>query len=536
MLYLTHYILGTAQVIQPTVSPSTQSPSNHPSSSPIGTPTISPSKFITKKPVEALRMVPVVPEEDSYAAEVKEYLRIQNVILNGSPSSKQAMSATDTRYQAFDANEESAQFKAFEWIYTSSDVSRLSDEQIVQRWILSSLYFATNGDGWIENEGWIEPTVHECNWYGVTCLGGEVSKLELSQNHLVGELIPEISLLKDTLYVLSLGNDFDAKEEEKNEFIMTLPSSLGDLPALTYLNLENCGLRGSIPRYFFSEWTHLESLYLNGNDITGTIPKSIQHLSSIEVLWLGGNNLGGSIVSEIGDLTSLKDLNLENNYRKDVSGQRGFVTSVPAELNQLTNLESLSLSDNSLSGLVPNLSELISLRRLQLSGNYFEGQLPPALGRLEMLEELDLSFNWLSSTIPQEYGNMISLASLKLQSNYNDEQGYFTWGIKSSIPSELGQLKNLRHINLSDNYITGTLIKELGQLPRLQTLHMQNNDLNGPIPTEYSNCASLREILLQDNSIDGELYSMPEEICHLPQLELARVDCDVSCSCCLSTC
>ena len=482
-------------------------------------------------------MVPVVPEEDSYAAEVKEYLRIQNVILTASPSSKQAMSATDTRYQAFDANEESAQFLAFEWIYTSSDVSRLSDEQIVQRWILSSLYFATNGDEWIDNEGWIEPTVHECNWYGVTCLGGEVSKLELSQNHLVGELIPEISLLKDTLYVLSLGNDFDAEEEEKNEFIMaSLPSSLGDLPALTYLNLENCGLRGSIPRYFFSEWMHLESLYLNGNDLTGTIPKSIQHLSSIEVLWLGGNNLGGSIISEIGDLTSLKDLNLENNYRQDVSGQRGFITSVPAELNQLINLESLSLADNSLSGLVPNLSELISLRQLQLSGNYFEGRLPPALGRLEMLEELDLSYNWLSSTIPQEYGNMISLTSLNLQSNYNDEQGYFTWGIKSTIPSELGQLKNLRHINLSDNYITGTLMKELGQLPRLQTMHLQNNDIAGPIPTEYSNLASLREILLQDNSIDRELYSMPEEICHLPQLELARVDCDVSCSCCLSTC
>ena len=131
---------------------------------------------------------------------------------------------------------------------------------------------------------------------------------------------------------------------------------------------------------------------------------------------------------------------------------------------------------------------------------------------------------------------MISLTSLSLHSNYNDKNGYFTWGIKSKLPTELGKLKNLQHINLSDNYLTGTLITEIGQLYLLKTMNLQNNFLQGSIPKEYSNCVSMKEILLQENNIDGESFGMPEEICRLPELDLARVDCEVSCSCCLTTC
>lgn len=142
----------------------------------------------------------------------------------------------------------------------------------------------------------------------------------------------------------------------------------------------------------------------------------------------------------------------------------------------------------------------------------------------------------LSSTIPTEYGNMISLTSLSLQSNYKDDNGYFAWGIKGELPTQLGSLKNLQNLDLSDNYLSGPLITELGKLYHLQTLHLQNNFFHGPIPLEYSNCVSMKEIILHNNNIDGESHGMPEEICRLPELELARVDCEVTCSCCLTTC
>lgn len=137
----------------------------------------------------------------------------------------------------------------------------------------------------------------------------------------------------------------------------------------------------------------------------------------------------------------------------------------------------------------------------------------------------------LSSTIPPEYGNLISLTSLSLESNYKDQNGYFSWGINGKLPRELGKLKNLRHLRVNDNYLTGTLISELGQLSLLETLHLQNNFLEGPIPDAYSNCVMLKEVLLEDNSIDSQ-FGMPEGICRLPELDLARVDCSLSCTCC----
>ena len=304
------------------------------------------------------------------------------MIMTTSPNSKKAMK-----------DGTSHQFRAFEWLYSSNTLG-LSDVRVIQRWVLASFYYATNGDEWINQSEWLE-SKNECLWYGVTCLDGVISRFELDENHLVGTIIPEIVVWADDLYVLSLGNNYDTPAGQQNKLDMPLPSFLGSLSSLRFLNLEGVGLTSTISEELFSSWTHLESLYLNNNDLTGELPQSIKHLASIEVLWIGGNNLSGPIVSEIGQLSNLKDLSLESNYRENVAGKRGFITAVPPEIGQLTKLESLSLANNALSGQVPmQLGDLISLRRLQLGGNFFESQLPPALGKLEMLEELDISSNW----------------------------------------------------------------------------------------------------------------------------------------------
>ena len=39
---------------------------------------------------------------------------------------------------------------------------------IIQRYGLSTVYFATDGAKWTNNDGWLEPT-QECDWFGVEC-------------------------------------------------------------------------------------------------------------------------------------------------------------------------------------------------------------------------------------------------------------------------------------------------------------------------------------------------------------------------------
>ena len=369
---------GTAQMDQPTQSPTIPQPSKSPAMHPSLEPSESPTTYKTKRPT--LPLPEVLPQDILYGAD--EFNRIKDIVLSGSPKSGPAL--TDPS---------SPQSQALTWIYTQRS-SDLSDERMLQRWGLASFYFGTNGDNWIVKDGWLQHQ-SECSWHGVSCLNGVVSKLELEQNRLTGFLVPEIRLWKNDLYVVSLGNDYDAPSDERNSFVMPLPSVLSELSYISFLNLENVGLVSDIPEDFFSNLSHLQSLYLNNNDITGTLPRSIKHLSSIKVLWLGGNNMDGSIISEIGHLTSLVDLSLESNFREDSGGNRGFNAALPSEIGRLANLEILNLADNALSGQLPlQMGGLISLRQLQLRNNFLENQLPTALGKLEMLEQLDISHNW----------------------------------------------------------------------------------------------------------------------------------------------
>jgi hypothetical protein len=370
---------GSTQTNPPTQSPTKVQPSKSPTMHPSGNPSASPTTYKTKRPT--LPMLPnVLPQDILFGAD--EFNRIKDILLSASPTSGPAL-----------ADPSSPQSQAFTWIYNQHN-NDSSDEKMVQRWVLASFYFGTNGDNWIVKDGWLQPQ-SECSWHGVTCLNGVVSKLELGQNRLSGFIVPEIALWKNNLYVVSLGSEYDAPSDERNSFVMPLPSVLSELSYITFLNLENVGLVSSIPEGFFSNLSHLQSAYLNNNDITGTLPNSIKYLSSIKVLWLGGNNMDGTIISEIGNLTTLVDLSLESNFREDSSGNRGFVAALPSEIGRLTNLEILSLADNALSGQLPlQMGDLISLRQLDLRNNFFENQLPTNLGKLEMLEELDISHNW----------------------------------------------------------------------------------------------------------------------------------------------
>ena len=164
--------------------------------------------------------------------------------------------------------------------------------------------------------------------------------------------------------------------------------------------------------------------------------------------------------------------------------------SIPVELGKLSNLQRLSLGENQLTGSIPvELSKLSNLQRLYLDGDQLTGSIPVELGKLNSLQEFYLSNNQLTGSIPVELGNLYSLSLSNNQligsipvelGNLSNLQWLYLGGnqLTGSIPAELGNLSNLQWLDLSDNQLCGDIPLSLINLGKLYYLYLQDNGLN----------------------------------------------------------
>ena len=186
--------------------------------------------------------------------------------------------------------------------------------------------------------------------------------------------------------------------------------------------------------------------------------------------------------------------------------ERGVLGNFPDNVPELGELRRLDLSGNALTGVLSGwLVSLPALEELDLSGNTLTGQIPPEIAELSRLRALDLSHNGLSS-IPPELGNLKELEDLDLSFNL----------LVDSIPRELSGLSRLRILNLSHNKLTGPIPPELGNLKELEEIHLRRNSLAGPIPSELADLSSLREMDFEWNKLSG---LFPSELSKLSSLE-----------------
>ncbi len=277
----------------------------------------------------------------------------------------------------------------------------------------------------------------------------------------------------------------------------TLPPELGNLANLQNLTLSGNQLSGTIPPEL-GNLANLQYLHLSGNQLSGTIPLELANLANLRNLNLGGNQLSGTIPMVMGNLANLHYLILRMNK---ISG------TIPPELGNLANLQHLDLSGNQLSGTIPTVLEnLANLQHLDLSVNQLIGSIPPEPGNLVNLQHLDLSGNQLSGTIPMELTNLANLQHLDLGWNQ----------LSGTIPPELGNLANLLHLNLGSNQLSGTIPPDLGNLVNLQFLCLYFNQLSGTIPPELGNLANLELLYLRRNQLSD---SIPPELGNLLNLQ-----------------
>ena len=440
--------------------------------------------------------------------------------------------------------------------------------------VLVTLYNATDGPNWTNNNNWLS-TRPLGEWYGVTTdSNGRVTRLNINVNNLRGSIPSELSQLRNLTWLRLRYNDLTGP----------IPPSIGQLDNLVRLELGSNQLTGPIPSEL-SQLRHLEKLELWANRLTGSIPPELGRLVSLDALTLGSNQLTGSVPPELGQLVNLRSLNLWVNQ---------LTGSIPPELGQLVNLRGLELNTNQLSGSIPaTLGNLTNLRLLRLNNNSaLSGSLPSSFTNLTNLDTLtmdgtslcaptdavfqawlrgianksdivncalepddrfalvalynatggpnwtnsrywmgdaplgawhgvttddegkvtalELNENNLRGTLPPELGQLSKLESLIFAAN----------PLTGGIPPELGQLVDLKELVFAGSELTGSIPSELGQLQKLETLQLHYNQLSGSIPSELGQLGALKELYLAHNRLTGGIPSELGELSKLKTLAL----------------
>jgi Leucine-rich repeat (LRR) protein len=214
----------------------------------------------------------------------------------------------------------------------------------------------------------------------------KLSTLNLRNNSLSGPIPPQL------VNLTSLGN----LELSHNQLSGPLPAftNMSQSAGAVFLKLGSNNLSGPIPPSLGSI-SGFSSLDLSFNQLTGEIPVVFSTFSALGVLDLGHNNLQGP-VTPLANLSKVTYLDLTYN---------SFSGTIPPSL--FVGRSGVFLSHNNFSGPIPRevakLQPAFSLTDapyllLDLSSNQLSGSPPPELQELSTLLQLNLSNNNLSGS------------------------------------------------------------------------------------------------------------------------------------------
>ncbi len=386
--------------------------------------------------------------------------------------------------------------QSFTWLSTFVVILLLNPSDIIGQVLeqdslaLVALYDSTDGTNWTNKDNWLTGPV--ADWYGIDVENERVTSIKLHGNNLTGTLPSEIGDL-DTLTYLDLS---------LNQLSGPIPEEIGNLIYLNNLYL-NCNQFGDSIPAGIQNLTRLSHLELRDNQISGTIPLWIGDIVNLITLILSENQLTGSIPPEIGNLDQCKDIYLNSNQ---LTGQ------IPQEIGNLSNLMVLDLSYNQLnSPIPPEIGNLDDLIYCYFYNNQFSGPIPPEIGDLVSIQTLDLSYNQFEGTIPADIGNLTTLLSLYL----NDNQ------LEGPIPPEIGDLTNLSYLNISLNQLSDSIPAEIGKLAQLASLYLAHNQFSGAIPEEMGFLPNMMFLDLGNNQLTG---AVPGTFTNLEKLTSFYVD------------
>ncbi|KAI1208979.1 PP2C-domain-containing protein [Annulohypoxylon truncatum] len=277
-----------------------------------------------------------------------------------------------------------------------------------------------------------------------------------------------------------------------NHFQMS-PQDLGSGRATKFNHVDLSGRNLiTIPITLYSKTGDIISLNLSRNlslDLPRDFVQACPQLRDIKY----SNNEARKLPISIGRAGRLTYLDVSNNRLEDLDH---------AELGRLTGLLKLSLANNRLNRLPQEFGLFKSLRSLNLSSNFLE-KFPVFLCDLESLVDIDVSFNSISS-LPDEIGKLRNLEKFVMTNNR----------LAGSLPSTLRDLINLRELDIK--YNTLTAIDIVSELPKLEILSADHNTIS-----QFVGCFErVRNLKLNSNPITK--FEITSPVPTLKQLNLSN--------------
>ncbi|KAI3789528.1 hypothetical protein L2E82_02327 [Cichorium intybus] len=133
---------------------------------------------------------------------------------------------------------------------------------------------------------------------------------------------------------------------------------------------------------------------------------------------------------------------------------------------------------------------------IELKGLNLTGVLPEEFANLTFLQEIDLSRNYINGTIPARFGQL-TVTMLSLLGNR----------LSGPIPREIGDIATLEELVLEDNFLQGQLPPSLGRLTGLRRLLLSANNFTGTIPESYGNLTNLQDFRIDGSTLSGRIPS-----------------------------
>ena len=237
--------------------------------------------------------------------------------------------------------------------------------------VLKKVYDSLGGAGWINKTNWPTPgnwpgsatSAQFGTWQGITVnSNGDITKIALNDNNLVGKLPRDIGKLKKliSLYLPS------------NKITGRIPGAFGKLTNLTSLYLSENELRGALPDSL-GYMAALQIFYVQYNNLSGPIPSTFGLLHELTNFYVHSNMLSGALPNELGNCNKMKYFNV---------GDNDFTGGIPSGCGSWSGLVSWSCYSNHFTGTLPAgiFSNRPSLTYVNVNDNEFEGEFPSISG------------------------------------------------------------------------------------------------------------------------------------------------------------